>query len=135
MYANTVDYLGGRDGLLRLAMRADAVISGIFGIAGLAGWMPEFSGATMAFEYGVDSFFVVYGVIVLGLAALPSVLRTGIGVVVANLLYTVAAVVLVVTHLVPLTASGRVFATASAVYTLAFAQLQYLGWRRVKRSR
>jgi hypothetical protein len=133
MSTNIIERAGSRDGLLRLAMRADAVISGLFGIAGLTGWMIEFAGTTRAFQYSMAAFFISYGAIVLALAALPSVRRTGIGVVVANLAYTVAAVVLVVADVVPLTPSGVVFTSTSGIYTLVFAALQYLGWRRIKR--
>lgn len=135
MSARVIDRAGVRDGLLRFGMRADAVISGLFGLVGLAGWISEFTGATEAFEHGVDAFFVAYGVVVLGLATLPSVRRAGAGVVIANLAYTVSAVVLVVVHVFPLTTTGVSFTLASALYTLAFAQLQYLGWRRVRSPR
>jgi len=35
MSATTIDRTGTRDGLLRLAMRADAVISALVGLAGI----------------------------------------------------------------------------------------------------
>ncbi|MCV7412098.1 hypothetical protein AWC05_13665 [Mycobacterium florentinum] len=135
MSANAVECTGNRDGLLRLTMRADAAISGFFGMAGLAGWIPEFSGATKAFGYGADSFFVAYGFIVWRLAGVRSVRRAGIGVVVANLVYTAAAVVLVLGQILALTDSGVTFAIVSAVYTLVFAGLQYVGSLRIKSSR
>src|ERR1700722_10684396 len=105
MSATTLDRRGTRDGLLRLAMRADAAISGLAGVAGvpLAGYLATVSGTTKAFEYGMAAFLISYGVIVFWLATLPSVRRVGMGVVVANLLYTVAAVVLVLTDVFPLT--------------------------------
>src|SRR4051812_37146146 len=132
MSAITIERTGTRDGLLRLAMRADAVITGLAGVAGLplAGWLAKTSGTTTAFEYGMAAFFIAYGVVVLGLAALPSVRRAGMAVIAANLLYTVAAVVAVL--LMPLTTSGVVLTLASGAYTLVFAELQYQGWRRVK---
>jgi hypothetical protein len=135
MSANTIEHSDSHDVLLRLAMRADASISGFFGIVGLAGWVPEFSGATQAFGSSVDWFFVGYGLIVWKLSALPSVRRAGIGVVIANTLYTMAAVIVVTAQVVPLNDTGVTFAMASAVYTLVFAQLQYLGWRYIKSSR
>ena len=63
------------DSLLRFAMRADAVLTGLAGIAGipLAGWLAELSGTTLAFEYSMSAFFIAYGIVVFGLAALPSV--------------------------------------------------------------
>jgi hypothetical protein len=122
------------DSLLRFAMRADAVLTGLAGVAALplAGWLSEVSGTTRAFEYSMSAFFIVYGIAVLGLAALPSVRVPGIAVIIANLLYTVAAVVLVLSDWMPLTTTGVVLTLATGVYTLVFAELQYQGWRRVK---
>jgi len=132
MSAITIDRTGTRDGFLRLAMRADAVITGLAGLVGLpiAGWLAKISGTTPAFEYSMSAFFVAYGVVVFGLAALPSVRRAGMAVVIANLLYTVAAIVTV--FVMPLTTTGVVLTLASGVYTLLFAELQYQGWRRAK---
>jgi hypothetical protein len=122
------------DSLLRFAMRADAVLTGLAGIAGIpiAGWLAETSGTTIAFEYGMAAFFIAYGLVVFGLAALPSVRRAGMAVVIANLLYTVAAVVFVLADVFPLTTTGVVLTLATGVYTAVFAELQYQGWRRVK---
>lgn len=132
--ATTIDRTGTRDGLLRFAMRADAVISGLVGLAGipLAGRLADLSGTTKAFEYGMGAFLIAYGVAVLGLAALPSVRRAGMGVIVANLLYTAAAIVLVLADVFPLTAAGVVLNLAAGAYTLIFAELQYQGWRRAR---
>jgi hypothetical protein len=134
MSATTIDRTGARDGLLRLTMRADAVISGVGGLAGipLAGWLSEHSGTTKAFEYGLGIFLIAYGVVVFGLATLPSLRRVGMGVVIANLLFTVAAVILVLADVFPLTATGVTLTLASGAYTLLFAELQYQGWRRAK---
>jgi hypothetical protein len=122
------------DSLLRFAMRADAILTGLAGIAGipLAGWLAELSGTTRTFEYSMSAFFIAYGVVVFGLAALPSIKRPGIAVVIANLLYTVAAIVLVLTDVLPLTTTGVVLTLATGVYTAVFAELQYRGVRRIK---
>jgi hypothetical protein len=122
------------DSLLRFAMRADAILTGLAGVAALplAGWLSEVSGTTVAFEYSMSAFFIVYGIAVLGLAALPSVRVPGLAVIVANVLYTVASVVLVLSDWMPLTTTGVVLTLATGVYTLVFAELQYQGWRRVK---
>ncbi len=123
------------DSLLRFAMRADAVLTGLVGIAGipLAGWLAETSGTTRAFEYSMSAFFIAYGVVVLALAQLPSLRRPGIAVVAGNLLYTVLAVVFVLSDWMPLTTMGVVGTLATGVYTLVFAELQYQGLRRMKR--
>ncbi|ORB76319.1 hypothetical protein [Mycobacterium scrofulaceum] len=134
MSATTIDRTGTRDGLLRLAMRADAAISGLVGLAGipLAGRLAELSGTTKAFEYAMGAFLIGYGVAVFGLARLPSVRRAGMGVVIANVAYTVAAVVLVLADVFPLTSTGVALNLAAGAYTLVFAELQYQGWRRAR---
>jgi hypothetical protein len=123
------------DSLLRFAMRADAILTGLAGIAAipLAGWMAELSGTTLAFEYSMSAFFVAYGIVVFGLAALPSVRVPGIAVIIANLAYTVAAVAFVLADWMPLTTAGVVLTLATGVYTAVFAELQYTGLRRMKR--
>jgi hypothetical protein len=122
------------DSLLRFAMRADAVLTGLAGIAGvpLAGWLAEISGTTKTFEYAMAAFFIGYGVVVFGLAALPKVRSAGIVVIAANVAYTVAAVVFVLSGWMPLTTIGIVGSLATGVYTLVFAELQYQGVRRIK---
>ena len=115
-------------------MRADATLTGLAGIAGVpfAGWLAEISGTTRAFEYSMAAFFVAYGVVVFGLARCRRSGVPGIAVITANLLYTVAAVVFVLTDVMPLTTTGVVLTLASGVYTLVFAELQYQGLRRIK---
>jgi hypothetical protein len=135
MTAITTSHLKeSNDSLLRLAIRADAIVSGLAGIVGipLAGWLAEASGTPKAFEYSMSAFFVAYGVVVLALAARPSVRRTGMVLAAGNLLFTVASVVLVLADVFPLTTTGVVLTLATGVYTLVFAELQYQGVRRVK---
>jgi CHASE2 domain-containing sensor protein len=134
MSATTIDHTGARDGLLRLVMRADAAISGLVGLAGipLAGWLAEVSGTTKAFEYGMAVFLIAYGVVVFGLATLSSLRRAGMGVIIANVLYTVAAIVFVLADVFPLTPAGIVLNLVAGIGTLVLAELQYQGWRRTK---
>jgi hypothetical protein len=131
----TATTLARTDAPLRLAMRADAVLTGLAGIAGipLAGILAELSGTTKAIEYSLAAFFIGYGVVVLALAALPSVRQAGLAVIVANALYTVAAVAVVATDVWTMTATGVVLTLATGVYTAAFAVWQYRGWRRLAR--
>ncbi|MHA7648414.1 hypothetical protein ACX9NE_02890 [Mycobacterium sp. ML4] len=119
------------DSLLRFAMRADATLTGLMGLAVAAAADPvsRLTGLTSGQEYSMGAFFVLYGLAVFSLAALPNLRRAGLGVVVANLLYTVAAIV--AAELVPLTTVGVAATLASGVYTLVFAGLQYLGVRRL----
>jgi hypothetical protein len=122
------------DSFLRFALRADATCSGLMGIAGipLAGWIAEISGTPIAFEYTVSAFFIAFALGVFVLAARPSVKQTGIVIAVGNVLYAVAAVILVLADVFPLTIVGVVLTLATGVYTLIMAELQYQGVRRIK---
>ena len=119
------------DSLLRFAMRADATLTGLFGLAAafVADPLSSLTGLTSGQEYSMSAFFVLYGLVVFTLAALPNLRRAGIGVVVANIVYTVAAIV--AAEAVPMTAIGVAATLASGVYTAFFAWLQYLGVRRL----
>lgn len=119
------------DSLLRFAMRADATLTGLMGLAVAVAADPisRLTGLTSAQEYSMGAFFVLYGLAVFSLAALPNLRRAGLGVVAANLVYTAAAIA--AAELVPMTSVGVGATLASGVYTLAFAGLQYLGVRRL----
>jgi hypothetical protein len=94
--------------------------------------LSSLSGLSTRTEYALSAFFVVYGVTVFGLSLLSSVRRPGIGVIFANLLYTAAALVVVLAGVWPLTTTGIVLTLGSGVYTLVMADLQYLGLRRMR---
>jgi hypothetical protein len=119
------------DSLLRFAMRADATLTGLCGlaVAFFADQLSPLTGLTSFQEYALGAFFVLYGLVVFSLAAAPNLRRAGIGVVAANIVYTLAAVV--AADVVPLTATGVAATLASGVYTAGFAALQYLGLRRL----
>jgi hypothetical protein len=122
------------DSFLRFAMRADAVCSGLMGIAGipLAGWLAETCGTPISFEYSVSAFFIVFAAAVFWLAARPSVRQAGMVIAIGNVGYTVATIALVLADVFPLTTIGVVLTLATGVYTLVMAELQYQGVRRIK---
>ena len=66
------------------------------------------------------------------LAAVPDLRRAGIGVVIANIIFTVAAVVVAAADALPLTPTGIAATLASGVYTALIGYLQYLGVRRLR---
>jgi hypothetical protein len=119
------------DSLLRFAMRADATLTGLMGlaVAFVADPLSSLTGLTSLQEYSIGAFFVLYGLVVFSLAALPDLRRAGVGVIGANIIYTLAA--LVAAELVPMTSTGVAATLASGVYTASFAWLQYLGVRRL----
>jgi len=119
------------DSLLRFLMRADATLTGLCGlaVAFFADPLSSLTGLTSGQEYLLGAFFVLSGLAVFSLAALPNLRRAGIGIVVANIVCTLAAIV--AADVVPMTATGVAATLASGVYTAAFAGLQYLGVRRL----
>ncbi|MEE6175891.1 hypothetical protein [Mycobacterium sp. 050134] len=119
------------DSLLRFAMRADATLTGLCGlaVAFVADPLSSLTGLTSFQEYALGATFVLYGLVVFSLAALPNLRRIGIGVVVANVVCTGAAVV--AAEAVPMTSLGVAATLATGAYTATFAVLQYLGVRRL----
>jgi hypothetical protein len=135
MTATTTPRLkSSNDSFLRFALRLDATCSGLMGLAGipLAGWIAEISGTPITFEYTVSAFFIAFAIGVFVLAARPSVRQAGIVIAVGNVLYAVAALVMVLAGVFPLTTTGVVLTLATGVYTLVMAELQYQGVRRIK---
>lgn len=121
------------DSLLRFAMRLDATLTGLCGlaVAAFADQVSSLTGLSPTVEYASGAAFVVYGVVVFTLAALPDLRRAGYAVIAANVVCTVAAVVVVVGGFAPLTGTGVAGTLATGAYTAAFAVLQYLGVRRL----
>ncbi|WP_102145757.1 hypothetical protein [Mycobacterium hubeiense] len=121
------------DSLLRFALRADATLTGLFGlgVAAAAGSVSTLTGLTAAQAFALGAALVVYGLVVYSLAALPSLRAVGIGVAIANVVCTLACVVVVAAGTPSLTQAGVIVTLAMAVYTGFFAWLQYLGVRRL----
>jgi hypothetical protein len=120
------------DSLLRFAVRADATLTGLFGltIAFLADPISSLTGLTSFQEYGVGVLFVLSGLLVFSLGALPDLRRLGNSVLVVNIAFTLVSIVAAAA--LPLTATGVVFTLVTGAYTAAFAGLQYLGLRRLE---
>jgi hypothetical protein len=123
-----------RDSFLRLALRLDAVGSGLTGVVGLAiaPKIAELSGTTASFEYTVGALFVAYSAALLVLSRRPSVRQLGRVCAIGNLVFTAAAVIVVLAGVFPLTTAGIVGFVGSGVFTLVMADLQYLGLRRIR---
>lgn len=138
MYASGAPGLATRplydatDSLLRFAMRADATLTGLCGlaIAFLADPLSSLTGLTSLQEFSLGAFFVFGGLAVFMLAAAPNLRRVGKGVIVANVVFTLGAIV--AAEALPLSGPGIAATLAGGVYTAAFAGLQYLGLRRLE---
>ena len=122
------------DSLLRFAMRLDATLTGFVGlmIAVAADPLSSLTGLSSIAEYGIGASFVLYGLVVFALAAALDLYRAGIGVVIGNAVFTVAAVVVAAADALPLTQTGIAATLASGVYTALIGYLQYLGVRRLR---
>lgn len=118
------------DRLLRLALRADALISGAAGVIMAAGAVAAESGIPQSAVYVLAAVLVGYGAVVYGLSTMAAVRRPGIAVAIANVVFTIAAILAIVDDVWPLTTTGVAMMIVSAVYTLAMAELQYQGVRR-----
>ena len=128
---STRPFADSTDSLLRFAMRVDATLTGLAGlvIAAAADPISSLTGLSSIAEYGLGAFFVLYGLVVFGLAAALDLRRAGIGVV--NIVFTVAAVALVAADALPLTSTGIAATLASGAYTALIGYVQYLGVRRL----
>lgn len=134
MSAITVPAVSTRpDAFLRLAMRADAIISGVAGVGLLllARQVAELSGTTATVEFATGAFFVGFSAVVLFLAARPAVRTSGLMLAIGNLLFSVLTVVVVLAGVWPLTTTGVILVLGTGLYTLVMAELQYVGARRI----
>ena len=69
------------DSLLRFAMRADATLTGLCGlaVAFVADPLSSLTGLSSNLEYALGAFFVFYGLVVFSLAASPDLRSVGLG--------------------------------------------------------
>ncbi|HEY6819317.1 MAG TPA: hypothetical protein VI196_08035 [Mycobacterium sp.] len=121
------------DSLLRFAMRLDATLSGLVGlfIALMADSLSALTGLSSVAEFSGGALLVLGGLAVYGLAAAPDLRRVGVGLIVANVVLTVAVLVVVAIGALPLTAAGVAATLATGGYFALMGYLQYLGVRRL----
>jgi hypothetical protein len=129
-----------RDGLLRLALKLDAVASGALGVLILlaAGTMVGdgrpfvfLLGTPLALLVPAGLFLVAYAAFVWTVGTRGRTNRTAAWSVVAvNVLWVLASVALLVAGWFPLTALGVAFVLAQAAAVALFAALQLLGLQR-----
>jgi hypothetical protein len=136
MTAITTPTTHAGDGLLRFAMRLDAVLVGITGIlfVAAAGRLSSLTGVPVAVEYGLGISFLLYGVVVYRLAGLQRVRPGAIGTITANALFTVGFVGLAEAGVWPLTTWGYALLLGGALYTAVIGSVQYAGLRRTVRA-
>ncbi|MDT5411659.1 MAG: hypothetical protein QOG14_3879 [Mycobacterium sp.] len=121
------------DSLLRFAMRLDATLSGLIGlfIALMADSLSALTGLSSVAEFSGGALLVLGGLAVYGLAAAPNLRRVGVGLILGNVVLTVAALVVLAVGALPLTEAGVAAALATGGYFALMGYLQYLGVRRL----
>lgn len=121
------------DSLLRFAMRADATGCAGLGllVAMAADPLSRLSGLSASGEWIAGAALVAYGAALYVMAAASFVRKIGVGVVVANVVFAVVAVMVLAAGVLPLTRLGVAMLLATVGATLGFAYLQYLGVRRL----
>ncbi|WP_329038108.1 hypothetical protein OIE71_31515 [Streptomyces sp. NBC_01725] len=127
----------GDTGLLRLALRLDAVATGAVGAAALIGCaaLDQVLGLPVAFLAGVGAFLVLYALFParVGSASAPN--RKAVWAVVGgNLAWFALSVVTAAAGRLDPTGLGTVVIVVQAVAVLGFADVQLLGLRRARRS-
>ena len=121
------------DSLLRFAIRVDATACAGLGllVAMAADPLSRLSGLSAVSEWIAGAALVAYGVGLYVVAAVPFVRKVGIGIVVANVTFAVAAVGVLAAGMLPLTSAGVVMMLGTVAATLGLAYVQYLGVRRL----
>ncbi|MCV7058462.1 hypothetical protein [Mycolicibacterium gilvum] len=134
MTTTTVPGADTRSGLLRFAMRLDAVLVGITGIpfVAAAGWLSSLTGIPVAVEYALGVFFLAYGVVVYWLAGLDDVRPGALATIAMNALFTIGFVGAEVAGVWPLTGWGIGVLLGGGLYTAVIGAVQYVGLRRLR---
>ena len=122
------------DALLRFLVRVDATLTSFSGLllAAAADGIAALTGYTPVELFSAGATFVAYGLVLFVLAAVENLRVVGTAVVAGNVTLALGAVAVVVAGWLPLTAFGAAATLGAAAFTLGFADLQYLGVRRIR---
>ncbi|UBU09872.1 hypothetical protein [Nonomuraea gerenzanensis] len=120
---------------LRLALAADAVVTGGNGLIYLAfaGPVGTLLGPDAGLLRGIGVFLLVYGIAVGLLATRREISPAGTKAVIAlNIIWTLASIAAVVTGAAGFTTIGAIWAIAQALVVALFAELQITGLRKTR---
>ncbi|MFF7246494.1 hypothetical protein ACFZBU_21600 [Embleya sp. NPDC008237] len=127
----------GDTGLLRIALRLDAIATGAVGLLALAG-CAAFDGALglpTAFLAGLGAFLVLYALGVWRVAARSAPHRTAVRVVIGlNLLWFADSVLTALTGWLDPTGLGTTLIVLQAIAVLGFADVQIFALRKANKS-
>ncbi len=124
-----------RTRFLRLVLALDAAVTGVNGLAYLAGAGPltDLLGPDAGVLRGLGIFLLGYAAAVGLLAARGTVSRVAtMAVIGLNLAWALGSVAAVLTGLLEFTTIGAVWAIAQALVVAVFAELQIVGLRRLR---
>ncbi|MEV1172034.1 hypothetical protein [Nonomuraea sp. NPDC049784] len=124
-----------RTKFLRLALTADAVVTGVNGLVYLAFAAPvsDLLGPGAGLLRGIGAFLLVYGAAVGLLATRRAISPAATRAVIAlNIIWTLGSIAVVVTGAADLTTVGAVWAIAQALVVGVFAELQITGLRKTR---
>ncbi|MFI7105389.1 hypothetical protein ACIBK9_03685 [Nonomuraea sp. NPDC050227] len=125
-----------RTKFLRLALVADAVVTGLNGLVylTLAGPVSDLLGPGAGLLREIGVFLLVYGAAVGLVAARPAISQNAVRAVIAlNIVWTLGSVAAVVTGAVGFSTLGAAWAIAQALAVGLFAELQITGLRKARR--
>ncbi|MFI7463158.1 hypothetical protein [Nonomuraea sp. NPDC049646] len=125
-----------RTKFLRLALVADAVVTGVNGLMylGLAGPVSDLLGPGAGLLREIGIFLLVYGAAVGLVAARPTISQNAVRAVIAlNIVWTLGSVAAVVTGGLEFSTLGAVWGIAQALVVGLFAELQITGLRKARR--
>lgn len=118
--------------LLRVALRLDAVVTGVNGLAylALAGPLESLLGLDTAHSRAIGAFLVVYALAVWAVSMPAAISRVAASAVMeANVVWAVLSIVAVATGWLSLTVAGGVWAVMQALVVVGFAAVQYTALR------
>jgi hypothetical protein len=122
------------DRFARLALKLDAVVTGLNGLAylGLATVLESWFGVTTAVQYPVGAFLLLYALGVLAVGTRREISRAGLAaVIVANMAWVVLSLVMAISGALSPTGVGTAWIVLQALTVGGFAALQYLGLKRL----
>ncbi|MFD3750680.1 hypothetical protein ACFWVT_10595 [Streptomyces cyaneofuscatus] len=124
----------GSEDFARMALKLDAVATGLNGSAylALATVLDSFFGVTTAVQYPVGAFLLVYALGVLAIGTRKEINRTGLtAVIVANVLWVALSLVVLISGVLSPTGVGAVWIVLQSLTVGGFAALQYVGLKRL----
>ena len=121
------------DGLLRIALKLDAAVTGANGVAylALAAPLSDLFGLDASFLRATGAFLILFAAFVFAVSRQQAIGRTAsLAVIAANALWVIDSFVMLATGWQDPTTAGAVWIALQAVTVAAFAALQFAGRRK-----